>query len=111
MMHIPTFLADACSGQSIFPSIYRNLQDANCEVTIDQLGDIKTLIANGIEIGLMIAGFVAVGFIIYGGFQYIVSGGEPAGIKRAKDTIVNAVVGLILAMVSFGVVRFISDAF
>ena len=43
--------------------------------------------------------------------MYITSNGDPSGIKKAKDTIVNAVVGLIITMVAFGVVRFITAGF
>lgn len=107
--------ADECTGQSILPDLYGGLRTGaggvECGVQIDSLRDIIVLIGNGIEILMTIAVFVAIGFIIFGGFRYTTSSGDPAGVKAAKETIVNAIIGLILAMVSFGVVRFITGQF
>jgi hypothetical protein len=108
-------LADACTGQALLPDLYDGLRGRNgapvCEVTITQLNDILKLVGNGISILMFVAGFVAIGFIIVGGFTYITSSGDPAGIKKAKETIINAIVGLVIAMISFGVVTFITGSF
>lgn len=110
--HPPLFLADACTNQSLVPDLYDGLRaSGSCEVVINELNDILKLVGNGISILMVVAGFVAVAFIIVGGFTYITSSGDPAGIKKAKETIINAVVGLVMAMVSFGVVKFITGSF
>lgn len=112
MINLPIFLADACTKQTLLPDLWRGLRTGgNCEVEINSIYDVRNLIANGIEIALTIAVFVAVGFIIYGGFRYIISSGDPSGVKKAKETIVNAIIGLVLAMLSFGIVRFITGSF
>ncbi len=51
---------------------------------------------------------VAVFFIIKGGIKYTVSGGDPAGVKTAKETILYAIIGLIVALLAFGAVNFIT---
>lgn len=61
-----------------------------------------------IEILLFFAGIIAVGFIIYGGFQYLTSQGEPEHTRSAKDTILNALIGLVIAMMATTIVRFIA---
>ncbi len=106
-------LADACTGQSILPDLYNGLRDpsGNCEVKFDELADFVKLITNVIQILLVIAAFAAVVYIIYGGVQYIMSAGEPARLKKAKDSIANAVLGLIVVLVSFGVVNFLTGRF
>lgn len=112
MLPLITLLASRCSGTNLIPSIYRNLQNTEtCEVKIDQLSDITVLIGNVIEILMTLAAFVSVGFIIYGGVRYIVSSGDASGIKSAKETIVNAVIGLVISMLAFGIVRYISGGF
>lgn len=113
---IPSLLLAAeCTGQTLIPDLYAGLRGRNgaaaCEVTVEKLNDILILVANAISILMLVAGAVAVGFIIAGGFMYIASSGEPANIKKAKETIVNAVVGLIIAMLSFGVVKFATSGF
>ncbi len=61
-----------------------------------------------IEIMLFVAGIVAVAFIITGGFQYVLSGGNPDQTKTAKDTVLNAVIGLVIAMLASVLVRFLA---
>lgn len=105
------FAAEACSTSSILPDLYAGLRNSDCEVQISSLSQIMVLAGNIIGILMVVAGMVAIGFIIVGGFTYITSSGDPSGIKKAKDIIVNAVIGLVIAMVSFGVVRYITGGF
>mgnify|MGYP000843957580 FL=1 len=57
---------------------------------------------------LFLAGAVAVIVIIFGGFRYITSTGDPARVKQAKDTIVYGIIGLIVAILAYAIVRFIT---
>jgi hypothetical protein len=111
LQKLPVMFADECTNQSLIPDLYDGMRNSSCEVEITRLGQVLTLAGNIISILMFIAAAVAIGFIIVGGFTYITSSGDPSGIKKAKDTIVNAVVGLVIAMVSFGVVRFITGQF
>lgn len=43
-------------------------------------------------------GYIAMGFVIYGGYQYIMSQGDPAKAMKGKRTLTNAVIGTIIAM-------------
>ena len=51
-----------------------------------------------------LVGFAAIIVIIIAGIQYILSSGDSAKISKAKDTIIYAVIGLIVAVVAQGVV-------
>jgi hypothetical protein len=57
---------------------------------------------------LRIAALVAFGFLIYGGFRYITSQGEPENIKVSLSTIVNALIGLAIAILGAALVAFIA---
>ncbi len=63
-----------------------------------------------IEMLLRVGGVVAVGFVIYGGIQYIVSQGEPENTAKALHTIINACIGLAIVMISAAVVAFIGTS-
>lgn len=65
------------------------------------LGSILTIVFTA-------AGLLAVIFIIVGGVKYILSGGDSSGIKSAKETITYAIVGLIVTLVAFGIVNYIT---
>lgn len=55
-------------------------------------------------------GVVAVIMIILGGIQYMTSQGDSAKAKKARDTILYAVIGLIVALLSFAIVTFILNS-
>lgn len=61
-----------------------------------------------LEILLRVAAMIAVGFVIYGGFRYITSQGEPDSTKAARQTILNAVIGLVIALLATAIVSFIA---
>jgi hypothetical protein len=71
--------------------------------------DIPLVLLAVVDDLLRIAGTVAVGFIIYAAVQYITSQGEPEKAAKAQNTILNAVIGLVIALVAVAAVSFIGD--
>lgn len=70
-------------------------------------GVVKT-IANAL---LGIIGAVAVIMIIIGGFRYVVSAGDSSAIESAKNTILYAIIGIVVAASAYAAVRFIVTQF
>ena len=64
-----------------------------------------------INILLYVIGAIAVIMIVVGGIKYTISNGDSAQIKSAKDTILYAVVGLVVALLAYAIVNFVVDAF
>lgn len=58
---------------------------------------------------LRIAGLVAIGYTIFGGFKYITSQGEPSETAAARSTILYALIGLAVALIAVAVVSFIGS--
>lgn len=50
---------------------------------------------------------VAVGFIIYGGYMYMISAGDPGKVKKAKDVLLYAIIGIVVVMVAFVITKFV----
>ncbi len=63
-----------------------------------------------IEILLAVAGLVAVVFLIIGGFRYITAGGNEETAEAAKKTITNAIIGVVIVILAFVIVRVIANA-
>jgi TRAP-type C4-dicarboxylate transport system permease small subunit len=63
-----------------------------------------------INIALTVAGLVAVLFLIIGGFRYITSAGNEETAESAKKIIINAIIGIVIIILSFVIVRVISEA-
>lgn len=59
---------------------------------------------------LRVAGLMAVFFIIYAGVQYISSQGNPDQASKAQNTIINALIGLAIALISIGFVSYLGNA-
>lgn len=110
----PAFQFAACTngGFLTFPAWYRGLTPgANCAPTITDLNQIWIIALNIIEIGMQIAGYAALGLLIWGGVQYISSQGEPQRLTAAKSTILNAIIGLGIVLASVAIVNFIATRF
>jgi cytochrome bd-type quinol oxidase subunit 2 len=56
---------------------------------------------------LYIIGGVSVIMIVFGGFRYIISNGDSNQVTAAKNTILYAVVGLVVALVAYAIVNFV----
>lgn len=54
-----------------------------------------------------LAGALALLFIVLGGLRYIISQGDPNNAAQAKNTIIYALVGLVITVISYGIVRFV----
>ncbi len=59
---------------------------------------------------LTISGVIAILFIIVGGFQYITSAGNSETAEKGKGTLINAVIGLIVVLLSYTIVSVISGS-
>lgn len=49
--------------------------------------------------------------IVFGGFRYVISRGEPANVAKAKDTILYALIGLVVSFSAFGITNFLLKVF
>jgi hypothetical protein len=106
-----------CAGENSsflgFPTWYKFLSHApsattgKCELNAKIPDDAPKILLAIFEIILRVSGLAAVGFVIYGGFQYLLSQGEPEQTKGAKSTILNAFIGLVITMLATAVVNII----
>ena len=60
---------------------------------------------------LFIIGAVAVIMLIIGGIRYTVSAGDSNAITSAKNTILYAIVGIIVAILAYAVVNWVIGSF
>lgn len=77
----------------------------NDDTTVDSI--VKTVI----NVLLFIIGIISVIMIIIGGLRYTASGGDSSAVTAAKNTILYAVVGLVIALIAFAVVNWVIDLF
>ena len=82
---------------------------SECNLSEDHAGstDLMKTLNTIISVVVGVLGLLAVAIIIYGGFMYTTSAGDASKIKKAKDTIVHGVIGLVVALLAFAIVNFV----
>jgi ABC-type Fe3+ transport system permease subunit len=106
------FAAADCSNFLSFPVWYKYVHAAgDCsEIKIDNITDVWLIVAAVIEILLRVAGMFAVAFVLYGGFKYITSQAEPDAVNKARQTIINSLIGLAIAILASVTINFIAGS-
>jgi ABC-type Fe3+ transport system permease subunit len=98
-----TFFAAACKAPGlflgIFPTWYQYIVDpSTCQPAFKSLSDVWLIVAAIIDILLRLASVVAVIFVIYGGIMFTTSQGSPDQTKQARNTVINALIGLAISV-------------
>ncbi len=114
---VPTYAsAAACKTQEDsnllnFPTWYRGLCQSGTDKVQIEGGSpadvVFTIALNLIDIALRVVGILAVGYLVYGGFRYVMSRGSPEETKKAQDIILKAIIGLVIAILSTVIVSFV----
>lgn len=73
--------------------------------------ELQTSFKDIVNVMLYVLGAIAVIMIVVGGIRYTTSTGDSSRVKAAKDTIMYAVVGLVVALLAFAIVNFVVVAF
>lgn len=63
------------------------------------------------DVMLFLIGAISVIMLIIGGVRYVLSGGESAKVSEAKNTILYAVIGVVVAILAYAVVNFVVTSF
>ncbi|MFZ2545320.1 MAG: hypothetical protein WAW80_05060 [Candidatus Saccharimonadales bacterium] len=71
---------------------------------------ISIIALNIVAMLLYAVGYVSLGFVIFGGFKFMISGDNSSGTVAARKTITNALIGLVLSIMAVAIVSFIADA-
>ena len=76
---------------------------------VDGTNMVKTTIKDIINILLFLIGMIAVLMIVIAGFRFVTSNGDANTVSSAKNTIIYAVIGIVIAIMSYAIVNFILD--
>lgn len=99
-----------------FPKWYKYLSGVEetggtCGVAMSGLNDVWLIVLAVIELLLRVAILVAIAFVLIGGFKFIISRANPDKTNTAKNTLIDALVGLVIAVAATAVVSFIAGRF
>lgn len=107
-------VAVGTTSAAIRDSVCRGVNNAaegnntsSCGKTGSGTTDLSDIASKIVNIFSIIVGIVAVIMIIYGGFRYITSGGDSNRVGSAKNTLIYAIIGLIIVALAQLIVRYV----
>lgn len=95
-----TWTSDACSSADAGQRAALGCDDGGTTA--------PKVVTNLLQVAISIVGIVSVVMIIVAGARFISAQGDPAQVQQAKNMIMYSVIGLIVAILSFAIVTFIS---
>lgn len=93
------------------PSLFKGIDCVDGNLTIGGLSDILVIIGNVVQILLAVAGSIAILVILIAAVYYVISAGDPGRVKKAKEILINTVIGLVLIITSYALVAFVAGGF
>ena len=98
----------ASSSNLVFADAKTQIESAVNEVGgSENKTDVRGFIGNIIKTMFFIVGVLAVIVIIFAGVTFVMSAGNSQPIQKAKTTIIYAVIGLIVSILSYAIVNFV----
>ncbi len=88
-------------------SLQEGINQSQGAGTPDSLDGDEGIVTTVINIILYVVGIISVVMIIFGGIKYATSAGDTAKVTSAKNTLVYAVVGLLVAVFAFALVNWV----
>lgn len=79
-----------------------------CTLTTRNIGSV---VSNILTFAFFAAVIIALGFLIYGGLKWIVSGGEKAAVEEARNHIIAALIGLVVVFLSYFIINIVVSFF
>lgn len=87
------------------------MQQGLDSIGANQSASFDSTVTTAINLFLYVIGALAVIMIIYGGFKYVTSAGEASAVSSAKNTIMYAIIGLIVAILAWAIASFVVGVF
>lgn len=86
--------------------------DPNASEVVDgavTLKGLEVVFSNVISVVLALGGIVLFIMLIYGGFKYLTAGGDPKALEGAKGTLSHAILGLVVLVLAFIILKVIAE--
>jgi hypothetical protein len=116
VMPATVMAADCTGGAAVTPSSTNTCLCQGSNITFDATGSqdcskgqagVGSLVRTIINVLSLVVGAVAVIMIIVAGFRYVTSGGKEEGVKNAKNTILYAIIGLVVVALAQVIVHYV----
>lgn len=98
---VPAGFASAAPGDKIQEGINATTDDPGGSANLNDV--FKTVV----NVLLYVIGAISVVMLIYGGIRYTISGGDSSRVTAAKNTIMYALIGLVIAFLAYAIINWV----
>ncbi len=98
------------AGKAMALTVQEGAEAARADGMPAELVGMNGVLNQFTNIALYVIGFISVVMLIWGGLRYIISGGDSKKITDAKNTILYALIGLVVAFLAYAIVNFVLNA-
>lgn len=95
------------SGQVMALTVQEGAEAARAEGMPAELIGADGVFTRFTNIALYVVGAISVIMLIWGGLRYITSGGDSKKVTDAKNTVLYAIIGLIIAVLAYAIINFV----
>ena len=133
MKKVFRIIGEILTGAAAVATLFVGRAMATGEETVENIENIENPVRRGVEYArpdgvptelfgntgvftqitntaLAAVGLIAVIMLIFGGIRYIISGGDQKKVTDAKNTILYAIIGLIISLLAYAIVNFVLNA-
>ncbi len=113
ILQITTGVAAAltlCAGKAMALTVQEGAEAARAEGMPAELVGVDGVFTRFSNLALYAVGAISVIMLIWGGLRYILSHGDSKKITDAKNTILYAIIGLVIAVLAFAIINFVLNA-
>lgn len=113
MLIVPTValaVAPAASAEGDY-TLNSGVTSAKGDGVNDTTSDPQALVKQFVNIFLFAVGALSVIMLIWGGIRYTTSAGDSNKVQAAKNTVLYAIVGLVIAILAYAIVNMVIDKF
>lgn len=106
-------------GQAVYSQAYSFIDNSGLNTTANTSGfetgtassSVDSIIGTAILAGLGLIGVIFFTFMLLGGFNWMTSSGNEEKLSKAKDTLLNSIVGLLIALAAYAISYFLISYF
>lgn len=103
-------VAPMLTGNASAMTLQEGAEAARCDECPSELFGDNGVFKQVTNVILYIVGIIAVIMLIIGGIKYVISGGDAKKVTDAKNTVLYAIIGLVIAFLAFAIVNFVISA-
>jgi hypothetical protein len=101
----------AFAAQTVYDPTNSGLVDAGKAAQVNTSQDLPTVIGTAIKAALGLVGMIFLGLMIYAGALWMIARGDETKVDKAKNTIIAAIIGLIIVVGAYAITSFVVRAF